>query len=267
MHPFSLMNYFELILTLLVIFSGLIYLADVLYFAKKRTANHITKVPLVIEYSRSFFGVLLLVLILRSFLFEPFRIPSGSLKPTLKVGDFILVNKFYYGLRLPVLHTKFFAYHEPKIGDIVVFRSVTDPNNMDLIKRIVAVPGDRISYINKVLYVNGKPAEQTFIKQTQDQDEANIHTWVVMEKNENLNGIQHHIWERPDVNESGDFQNIVVPKDSYFGMGDNRDNSTDSRFWGFIPEANIIGKAQLILLSWDGDTDSFRWDRIGKSIV
>ena len=265
-HPFSLMNYFELILALLVIFSGLIYLADALYFAKKRAEKNITTMPKIIEYSRSFFPVLLVVLVLRSFLFEPFRIPSGSLKPTLQIGDFILVNKFAYGFRLPVTHTKIIAVGEPKVGDIVVFRSVTDPDNLDLIKRIVGVPGDRISYINKVLYVNDIPAEQIFVKQTSDGDNQS-QSWPVIEKTENLVGVKHEIWERPDLNESGDFHDIVVPANSYFAMGDNRDDSTDSRFWGFVPEQNIIGKAEWILLSWNGDKDNLRWDRIGQRIV
>lgn len=263
---FSLMNYFELILTLLVIISGVIYLADICYFAKRREEAHATKMPLLVEYSRSFFPILLIVLVIRSFWFEPFRIPSGSLKPTLKVGDFILVNKYTYGIRLPVLHTKIIALNEPKIGDIVVFRSTTNPN-MDLVKRIVAVPGDKISYINKVLYINDRPMTQTPAGDGKDADEAHTQTWQVVEKVEELNGIKHHIWLRPDVNISGDFQNIVVPKDSFFAMGDNRDNSNDSRFWGFVPEKNIIGRAQYVLLSWDGEDDKLRWQRTGQKII
>ncbi len=262
---FSLMMYFELVLTLLVIISGTVYLLDICFWAKQREAAH-AKVPWVIEYSRSFFPILFIVLVIRSFGFEPFRIPSGSLKPTLKVGDFILVNKYTYGFRLPVLHTKVIAMNEPKIGDIVVFRSVTNAN-IDLIKRIVGVPGDRISYINKTLYINGQPMKQTAIGEAKDDTEDATQTWTVDEKNEDLNGIEHHIFVRPDINISGDFQNIVVPPNSYFAMGDNRDNSNDSRFWGFVPEANIVGKAEYILLSWDGEDNTFRWKRIGEKIV
>ena len=265
-HGFSLMAYFELILTLLVIISGLIYFADAVYLAKKRAASDISKMPKIIEYARSFFWVLFVVLMIRSFLFEGFRIPSGSLKPTLLVGDFIAVNKFTYGLRLPVLHTKIVEMNEPKIGDIVVFRSVNDAT-LDLVKRIVAVPGDRISYINKVLYINGKEMPQKFVQNARDQNEGSEGSWPVMEEKETLNGIDHDIFVRPDMNISGDFENIVVPKDSFFGMGDNRDNSSDSRFWGFIPEQNIIGRAQYIVLSWDSQANMFRGHRFFKSIV
>lgn len=265
-HGFSLMAYFELILTLLVIVSGLIYFADAVYLAKKRAAAHINTMPKIIEYARSFFWVLFIVLIIRSFLFEGFRIPSGSLKPTLLVGDFIAVNKFTYGLRLPVVHTKIISMNEPKVGDIVVFRSVTEAS-VDIVKRIVAVPGDRISYINKVLYINGKEMPQTFVKNAEDAAEDNSSTWTVTEKNEILNGIPHHIFLHPGINISGDFENILVPEHSYFGMGDNRDNSNDSRFWGFIPEQNIIGRAQYIVLSWDADTHRLRAHRFFMSIV
>jgi len=265
-HGFSIMAYFELILTLLVILSGLIYFADAVYLAKKRAVANITTMPKIIEYARSFFWVLFAVLIIRSFLYEGFRIPSGSLKPTLLVGDFIAVNKFTYGLRLPVLHTKIVKINEPKIGDIVVFRSVNDAT-IDLVKRIVAVPGDRISYINKVLYINGKEMPQKFVRNAQDQDEGSAGPWPVVEEDEQLNGIDHDIFVRPGVNISGDFENIVVPKDSFFAMGDNRDNSNDSRFWGFVPEQNIIGRAQYIIVSWDNQTHNFRFHRFFKSIV
>ena len=265
-HGFSLMAYFEEILTFLVIAAGLIYFADAVYLAKKREAEHIIKMPKIIEYARSFFWVLFVVLMIRSFLFEGYRIPSGSLKPTLLVGDFIAVNKFTYGFRLPVWHNKIINMNEPKIGDIVVFRSVTDAN-MDLVKRIVAVPGDTISYINKILYINGKAMPQTEVKNTQDHNEDSAASWVVTEKTEKLNGIDHDIFVRPDINLSGDFQNIVVPKDSFFGMGDNRDDSNDSRFWGFIPERNIIGRAQYIVLSWDCDNQTLRFNRFFKKVV
>src|SRR3989338_2922284 len=164
---FSLMTYFELILTLLVILTGIIYVLDILFWAKARTAQQDAKMPWWIENARGFFPILLLVLLIRSFWFEPFRIPSGSLKPTLKVGDFILVNKYAYGFRLPVIHTKIIAMGEPKIGYIVVFRSPTNAD-MDLIKRIVGVPGDRVSYLNKILYINGKPMNQTRVGDAKD---------------------------------------------------------------------------------------------------
>lgn len=263
---FSLMAYFEVTLTLLVIVSGIIYLLDILFWAKARAVNDVTTMPKIVEYARSFFPVLFIVLVIRSFGFELFRIPSGSLKPTLQVGDLILVNKYHYGFRLPVLHTKVIAMNEPKTGDIVVFRDVRNPD-IDLIKRVVGVPGDRLSYINKVLYINGKPMTQTYVRDTTDHNEDNQASWTVNEKTENLSGIQHDIFVRPDLNESGDFQNIVVPPNSYFMMGDNRDDSADSRFWGFMPEANIIGKADYILLSWNSDDHKLRLSRSGEKIV
>jgi signal peptidase I len=136
---------------------------------------------------------------------------------------------------------------------------------MDLIKRIVAVPGDKISYINKVLYVNGKPMAQQTIGKAEDDDQGM--KWPVIEKSEDLNGVVHHIWVRPDVNISGDFQNITIPAGKYFAMGDNRDNSNDSRFWGFMPEENIIGKAEYVILSWDNNNNTIRWKRVGEKIV
>lgn len=258
------MEYFEPLLTFAVILSGIICLLDVTFLAKKRTAEN-AHMPWWVEYSRSFFPILLIVLVIRSFLYEPYRIPSGSLKPTLLVGDFIAVNKFDYGLRLPVSHTKFIKVGEPKVGDIVVFRAVNDPN-MDLIKRIVGVPGDKISYINKVLYINGKAMQQTDAAHATDYSEDYSSSWPVLEKHENLTGKPHDIYVRPDINESGDFRDIEVPSGHYFAMGDNRDNSNDSRFWGFVPEENIIGKADMIWFSWDSQNNSIRWHRIGERI-
>lgn len=258
-----LMSYFETVLTLAVLLSGVVYALDAMVWAKKRTKT--AAMPKWIEYARSFFPVLLVVLVIRSFLFEPYRIPSGSLKPTLLVGDLIVVNKFNYGFRLPVLHTKFIPIGEPKVGDIVVFRMPGNPH-MDLIKRIVGVPGDSLSYINKVLYINGKPMPQNFVGKAMDNN-GGPDSWPVDIRREVLTNKTHDIYVRPDQNISGDFQNIVVPKDSFFAMGDNRDGSNDSRFWGFVPEANIVGEAHRIVFSWDSDTHRPRWDRTFKKIV
>jgi len=252
---------FELVLTLAVLISGLVALLDILVFAPKRKATN-AKMPMLFEYARSFFPVLLLVLILRSFLLEPFRIPSGSDKPTLLVGDFIVANKIIYGLRLPVIRTKIYPVQEPKIGDIFLFHSPVD-SSMNLIKRVIGGPGDHISYVNKVLTVNGKEATQKYIGTAVDTDEAG-QQWPVQEYQENLNGVQHLIYVRPDAPVQ-DFS-LVVPPNSYFAMGDNRDNSNDSRYWGFVPEQNLLGKAFAIWLSWDSDTHRFRWDRVGQVI-
>lgn len=258
------MNFnFELILTLAVIISGLIWLIDVIFFAAKRQRRGITKTPMLSEYARSFFPVLLLVLLLRTFLLEPFRIPSGSDKPTLLVGDFLVANKFIYGLRIPVLHTKIVQTNEPQIGDIILFRYPVDPA-MNFIKRVIGGPGDRISYTNKVLTVNGKPATQTYLGMETDEDQTGDHSWPVQVIQEDLNGVKHKIYVNPEV-PAQDFT-VVVPAGEYFAMGDNRDNSNDSRYWGFVPEANLLGKAFAIWFSWDSDIDRVRWNRIGTKI-
>lgn len=255
-------QYFELILLLLVLISGLISLLDRLWFAKKRAKQTSPKVPIIIEYSRSFFPVLFIVFLLRSFVIEPYRIPSGSLKPTLQTGDFIVVNKFAYGLRMPVFHTKFLDIHEPKEGDIMVFRFPPNPS-IDYIKRVIGVPGDHIEYKDKVLIINGKVMPQKFIRYA-IEGEPGEGTWKVEERQEILNGVKHKIYIRPDTTNSN-FE-INVPPGKYFVMGDNRDSSSDSRYWGFVPEANIIGQAFFVLMSWNDDTDSVRWSRIGKIV-
>lgn len=254
---------FELILFCAVITSGAIALLDTIFLAQKRKKAQHKKLPLIIEYTRSFFPILLLVFSVRSFAYEPFRIPSGSLKPTLLVGDFILVNKFNYGIRLPVIHTKVFSINEPKRGDIVVFRE-PPTETRDLIKRVIGIPGDHILYKNKILYINGKQILQKFEKYDTDE-ENNVGPWEVVQKQENLFGITHRIFQVPGK-ENDDFD-VVVPKGKYFMMGDNRDVSADSRSWGFLPQENIIGKATRIWMSYDKSTHPIRWDRIGEKIV
>lgn len=248
---------FALILVILSIVTGVIYLLDVLIWSKKRAPNQ--SPPMWIEQSRSFFPVFFIVLILRSFLFEPFRIPSGSLEPTLLVGDFLAVNKFAYGLRLPVLERKFLPIANPKTGEIAVFRWPPNPS-LDFIKRVIGVPGDHVVYHDKKLTINDKPMNQTFIEYTTDHSSGKS----VAKYQEDLNGIKHDIFVRPDV-EPVDID-VVVPQGHYFVMGDNRDDSADSRFWGFVPDSDLRGKAFLIWLSWNGNTDSVRWNRLGRLI-
>ena len=251
---------FPLILVILVALSGIIVLLDKCFLAKQRATT--AKLPLWIDYAHSFFPILLIVLLLRSFLVEPFRIPSGSLEPTLLVGDFVLVNKYIYGLRLPVLNDKILKWREPKHGDVVVFRWPPNPK-IDYIKRIIGVPGDHIQYKDKILYINGKKAPQKFLAYTTDSDDAG-HNWVVEKREENFLGVKHDIYIRPDA-PAQDFS-VTVPKNDYFVMGDNRDDSSDSRFWGFVPEKNLIGKAFAIWMSWSGFKDDIRWRRIGRLI-
>lgn len=248
---------FALILAVLSLISGLIYLLDVLFWKKKRKANQPPNK--IIEYSRSFFPVFFLVLLLRSFVIEPFRIPSGSLEPTLLVGDFLAVNKFSYGFRLPVWEKKVIPIANPKKGEIAVFRWPPNPR-YDYVKRVIGVPGDKISYQNKVLTINGQVMKQTFQEYTTDESSGK----AVAKYLENLNGIEHAIYVRPD-REAVNFE-VVVPEGSYFMMGDNRDDSADSRYWGFVSDEYLRGKAFIVWMSWNGKTDSIRWSKIGKMI-
>lgn len=258
------MNFdYELLFFYATLICGLIVLVDILFFAPERK-NTDQKLPSIVEYARSFLPILLLVFAARSFAYEPFRIPSGSLKPTLLVGDFILVNKFAYGLRLPVIHTKILSVGEPKRGDIVVFRGPAQEESRDLIKRVIGVPGDHITYKNKMLYINGKEIPQQFEKYDTDQDD-DLDSWKVVQKQENLLGVTHGIYQIP-VRDNDDFD-VIVPEGRYFMMGDNRDDSADSRSWGFLPEKNIIGKATRVLVSFDTLSHPIRWERSGEKII
>lgn len=250
------MNFdFELILFYATVITGIISLIDILFFAPRRKRAGKEKMPMVFDYSRSFFPVLLIVFLLRAFLFEPFRIPSGSLEPTLLTGDFILVNKYDYGVRIPVIHKKVMQVGKPQRGDIIVFRWPPD-QSYDLIKRVIGLPGDHVSYINKELTVNGQKINQEVVEET---------TPTTTKKLEDLLGVKHQIYINTD-RLSPDYKDIVVPEGMYFVMGDNRDDSADSRYWGFVPEKNIIGKAVLVWMSWDSADTNVRWKRIGQVI-
>lgn len=252
---------FLLVLVILVFVSGAISLLDRVYFAKHRGLDE--KMPLLIEYSRSFFPILLIVLLLRSFLVEPYRIPSGSLKPTLLVNDFVLVNKYQYGIRLPVLNTKIIKMGEPATGDIAVFHWPVNPS-IYYIKRIIGRPGDRVQYVDKTLYINGKKAPQSALGYEVDTDDRG-YTWTVQKQQETLDGLDHEIYVIPE--RPGENFDIMVPPGMYFAMGDNRDASADSREWGFVPEKNLVGRAFFIWLSWNQTKFRPRWQRLGTSIV
>jgi signal peptidase I len=246
---------FALILFVLLVVTGLVAGADRLYFGKRRGEGE--KEPWWIEYPKSFFPVILIVFLLRSFIVEPFRIPSGSMIPTLLVGDFILVNKFTYGIRLPIVNKKVIEIGEPQRGDVMVFRYPEDPS-LDYIKRVVGVPGDRITYANKRLAVNGKELElkgageylhkerMSFAKRYTETIGARQHS-ILLEEDAPA-GIpfvkQFPFRENCTYNNEG--LACTVPAGHYFLMGDNRDNSSDSRVWGFVPDANIVGKAFFI---------------------
>lgn len=250
---------FEVILFYLVIISGVVGLIDIIFLAPRRRSH---KMPWYADYARSFFPILLLVFLMRSFLYEPFRIPSGSLEPTLLVGDFILVNKYYYGLRLPIAHELIYKNHEPLRGDILIFRWPPSPS-FDFIKRVIGLPGDHISYINKVLFINNHEIPQTFNQNITDTEDGM--TFNVVQKEEDLLGVKHQIFQIID-RLSYDFKDIVVPNNMYFVMGDNRDNSMDSRYWGFVADKNIVGKGDYIWMSWDSENKEIRWDRLFKRI-
>lgn len=218
--------------------------------------------PIVVEYAKSFFPVLLLVVLLRSFVAEPFRIPSGSMMPTLEVGDFILVNKFAYGFRLPVVRKKIFATKDPERGDVFVFRYPERPWQ-NFIKRVVGLPGDDVRWDAGNLYVNGELITSEPLGNYVAVDQRGTKTDAKRLK-ENLTGVEHDIifYPRP-FPVSGQ---TTVPEGKYFAMGDNRFGSHDSRFWGFVPEENLVGKAMLVWMHYAGKNDGLAFSRIGTKI-
>ena len=255
---------FAAFLVLATALSGLIWLIDHLAFAKKRKSAE-RKEPILVEYARSFFPVLLFVLVLRSFIAEPFRIPSNSMMPTLLTGDFILVNKFAYGIRLPAIDTKIIPIGEPERGDVVVFRYPRDPSQ-DYIKRIVGLPGDVIEYRNKVLTVNGKIVQNTLQSTYVGLGSGREMTGAEL-RAEQLGEVQHDILIDPRIQRGPIGEGRwLVPEGHYFAMGDNRDNSEDGRYWGFVPEANLVGRAFFIWMNWDGKNGGVDFSRIGTVI-
>ena len=225
--------------------------------------ERVSREPVLVEYSRSLFPVILAVLVLRSFVVEPFRIPSGSMMPTLLVGDFILVNKYAYGIRLPVLNTKILDVGAPKRGDVMVFRYPDNPRE-DYIKRVIGLPGDKISYYNKQLYVNGKLVEVEGNDVYQGQC-AGVTMSGAIHRTEDLLGVEHSILI-DNHKLGGRNAEGTVPEGNYFVMGDNRDNSNDSRYWGYVPEQNLVGRAFMIWMNFDWDNNCQQWSRIGNSI-
>jgi signal peptidase I len=267
---------FAAILFTLTLLTGAIALADRLFLAKARAGG---AEPWWVEYAKSFFPVLLIVFLLRSFVAEPFKIPSSSMRPTLEVGDFILVNKFAYGIRLPIIEQKIIPLGNPRHGDVIVFRYPVNPSQ-DFIKRVIGLPGDEVVYQDKHLSVNGVP-----LPQSPDGTYSYLEglTYVTTEKLAERNGHKsYEIAENPaaqpvyplNVRAFPGRENCVyndrgftckVPQGEYFMMGDNRDNSDDSRYWGFVPDANIRGKAFFIWFNWD-DISSLSFKRVGTVI-
>ena len=258
-------------LVIAVAVCGALALLDLLFLAPRRRAaidtyqagvaqadpqvlQSLAREPVLVEYGKSFFPVLALVLVLRSFLVEPFQIPSGSMKPTLEVGDFILVNKFAYGLRLPVLDTKVVDIGEPQRGDVMVFRYPSDPN-VNYIKRVVGLPGDHLRYSSdKRLFVNGQPvAERLIGDEPGSLGSARLY-------HEKLGAAEHLVRKEMRRYRIEPDREWTVPAGHYFMVGDNRDNSNDSRYWddpnilpalqGMVPDRNIVGKAFAVWMSW-----------------
>ncbi len=253
---------FSFFLFAATVITGTLWYGYLLYLKRTNTEYSEDNEPLIIEYARSFFPVVLIVFLLRSFIAEPFRIPSGSMMPTLLIGDFILVNKFTYGFRLPVINQKIIELNEPQRGDVVVFRYPKNPA-VDYIKRVIGLPGDRISYADKQLTINGELMKQVSHGRYQGVGQGDSMTGAEI-LSENLQTVEHDILINPNApNISGTF---IVPQGHYFVMGDNRDNSNDSRYWGTVPEANLVGKAFFIWMNWDWENEGVGFNRIGTVI-
>ncbi len=289
---------FSLVLTLVLLVSGFIWLIDRYLLAPVRlrraaaagVAASALALPVTVDYARSFLPVAALVLLVRSFIFEPFRIPSDSMMPTLLDGDFIVVNKFAYGLRLPVLNQKFVAVGEPQRGDVVVFRYPPDPA-VNYIKRLVGLPGDTVSVQDDQLIINGTPVPVADAGRYNDGCYLNFRLGVEQlgahrhqtlscrtsgeigilpvascnrsnERSYQCDDTEHS--NEPDRNDKFD---IRVPPGHYLMIGDNRDNSSDGRVWGFVPEENLVGRASRIWFNWDLQRSGGpNWRRIGKPI-
>jgi signal peptidase I len=281
-------NYFSIFLVILTLGSGLVWLADSLLFAPKRkdkvlqanagideaAIKDAVPLPYIVDTAQQIFPVIAFVLVLRSFLYEPFQIPSGSMMPTLLVGDFILVEKFTYGLKDPVMRHKFWQVGTPERGDVVVFKYPLD-TRIDYIKRVIGLPGDTIVYRNKQVFIkpacndpdNCQPMQPVDL-QFEKRGEF-YHDFVAQERyTEQLADVSHGILRTPgrlDRTESfyqqpGTQQDEwLVPEGYYFCMGDNRDNSLDGRFWGFVPDENLVGRAVAIWISFEFDRVPSSW--------
>lgn len=257
------MNFdFSFFLFSATVVTGIIW-GGYLYYLKRTNTDYVeANEPLIVEYARSFFPVVLIVFILRSFIAEPFRIPSGSMMPTLLIGDFILVTKFTYGIRIPVINKKIIQMNEPARGDAVVFRYPKNPS-VDYIKRVIGLPGDHIIYKDKKLTINGKLMKQVSLGRYQGIGQGKTMTGSEI-LTEDLNPVEHDILINHNApNIKGTF---IVPKGHYFVMGDNRDNSNDSRYWGTVPEENLVGKAFFIWMNWDWENTGVGFNRIGTVI-
>ncbi|MCP5160004.1 MAG: signal peptidase I [Gammaproteobacteria bacterium] len=278
---------FAAVLVVLTVMTGAIWLLDILMLAPRRARGSsatlesereaqvaAAKLPWYVDLSKSFFPVILAVLVLRSFVVEPFRIPSESMLPTLLKGDFILVNKFAYGLRLPVLNTKLLGSGQPARGDVVVFRYPREPS-VAYIKRVIGLPGDRLEYQDKRLFINGQPAPLTLLPDNPaepgyQQFDEQLHTashriQILANGRWSLVGLWPGLQLHRELDGTVSWK-YQVPEGHYFAMGDNRDNSSDSRVWGPLPEENLIGKAFFIWMNLNCITFNGQCSRIGQRI-
>lgn len=269
---------FPWILFSLMVVSGSIWLIDIIFFERKRAKNIAAgasiRLPIILDYAKTFFSTLLIVLIIRSFIVQLYHVPSGSLEPTVKPGELLLVNEAAYGLRLPVWHTELLSTGQPQRGDIALFHWPVNPKVI-FIKRVIGIPGDRIAYINRQLTINGQPIAQKTTGKALDFDNPAGPKWPVTIKSETLTATPHRIYvcksstKRCPGHLTENFKQLIVPPHYYFMMGDNRDNSDDSRGWGLVSEHAFVGKAEIILASWHPDVPIahwnklFRWHRFG----
>ena len=267
---------FSLILFIFLVVTGLISLGYRLMFegragevgqamsVETTASENAPRQPVLVEYARALFPVILIVFVLRSFVVEPFRIPSGSMLPGLQNGDFILVNKFSYGIRLPVINRKIMDIGQPERGDVLVFRFPRDPS-LNFIKRVIGLPGDTVTYVDKQLSINGEPVSVEPAGEHAFQ-QVNMRGFSARRLKETIDGSSHHILIDDRVSRSRDME-VVVPEGHYFVMGDNRDHSNDSRYWRFVPEENVVGHAFFIWFSWKSESGGgVDWGRIGNSI-
>jgi signal peptidase I len=254
---FTVAATFEAILFWATMISGIAWFSFIL-LAKPNSKGR--SEPKWVDYARSFFPILLIVFTLRSFVIEPFRIPSGSMLPTLTIGDFILVNKAAYGIRLPLVHKTLLETGEVKRGDVVVFRFPKEPQ-IDYIKRVIGLPGDRITYANKKLAINGQEISTLKLGVYEGKGQGREMTGAGLFESEML-GHHHHILIDQDMPRRFAHE-WIVPAGEYFVMGDNRDNSNDSRFWGFVPDDHLKGKAFRVWMHWDSGIDM---SRLGREI-
>ena len=239
------------------------YFLIFLKFSKSEKYSHR---PKIVQWSIELFPVLLLVFVFRGFIFEPFRVPSNSMMPTLLTGDFIVVNKFDYGFRLPITNTKLVEFSKPNRGDVIVFRYPNYEKNpgysgVDFIKRVVATPGDVISYSEDQLSINGKVSDIKNIGPYKGVDSGQLMNNYKLVQ-EFINSVPHEILLNPNT-QSKKIPEITIPDGHYFVMGDNRSHSSDSRFWGFVPEEYIIGRAIGIWMHWDWNYNTMQFSRIG----